>query len=68
MADILDRNNNPATHMHILRNILQAPQPTNILSVVDRNIQPLGGDKPLQLVRHIGEVSGWRFKYKASLK
>lgn len=68
MVDILDRNNNPATHKHILRNILTAPQPTNIESVVDRRVQPLGGSKPLQLVKHLAEVAGWRFRFKSSQK
>ena len=63
-ADILDRNNNPATHKEILKNILEAEQPTNIFSAVDRSKFPLGGSKPLTLVKHIGMCSGWKFVYK----
>lgn len=62
-ADILDRNNNPATHRQILQAVLQADKPTDIESAVDRNVVPLGGSKPLQLVKHIAEIGGWRFHY-----
>jgi len=63
-ADILDRNNNPATHKQILENILEADKPTAIINAVDRTKCPLGGSKPLSLVRHIGMCSGWQFMYK----
>jgi hypothetical protein len=63
-ADLLDRNNNPATHKQMLKNILSAKHPTNIDHVVDRSIIPLGGAKPLQLVKHVLECSGLRFAYK----
>lgn len=62
-ADILDRNNNPATHRQILDSILSSDQPTNIDSAVDRKKVPLGGSKPLQLVKHVAECAGWRFRY-----
>lgn len=62
-ADILDRNNNPATHRQILHSILAADQPTNIDVSVDRSKVPLGGSKPLQLVKHILECGGVRFIY-----
>lgn len=65
-ADILDRNNSPFTHKHMLVNILNADEPTNIWSVVDRNVQPLGGSKPVQLVKHILECGGSKFVYKPS--
>lgn len=60
-ADILDRNNNPATHKQILYNILGANKPTDIDLAVDRKKIPLGGAKPLQLVKHIAECGGWKF-------
>jgi len=63
-ADILDRNNNPATHKQITYNILSAVEPTNIEIAVDRKIIPLGGNKPLQLVKHILECGGVKFIYK----
>jgi len=64
MAEILDRNSNPATHRQILHAIFASETPTNIVSVVDRTKIPLGGSKPLQLVKHIGMCGGWRFVYK----
>lgn len=63
-ADIMDRSNNPITHNHILDNILESDKPTDIYMAVNRNECPLGGSKPLGLVRHIGICSGWRFVYK----
>lgn len=62
-ADLLDRNNNPEAHKAMLYAILQAPCPTNIKSSVDRKKVPMGGSKPLQLVNHILECGGTRFKY-----
>lgn len=61
VADMLDRNNNPATHREILANLLSAEQPTNVAQLVDRNKIPMGGSKSLQLVKHIAEVGGWKF-------
>ena len=63
-ADILDRNNNPFTHKHILENILRADKPTALQKVVDRKVVPLGGSKPLQLVRHVAQCGGWKFVYE----
>lgn len=64
MTEILDRNSNPATHRQILHSVLQAETPTSIESVVDRTKVPLGGSKPLQLVKHIAECGGWKFIYR----
>lgn len=63
-ADILDRNNNPQTHRAVLFSILRADKPTDIHSAVDRRLIPLGSSKPLQLLKHIAECSGWKFSYQ----
>jgi DNA-directed RNA polymerase beta subunit len=63
VADMLDRNNNSSTHKDILHSILHAEKPTNIYTAVDRAKIPLGGAKPLQLVKHIAECGGWKFDY-----
>lgn len=63
VVDMLDRNNNPATHRQILQNLLRADQPTNVKQLVERSTIPLGGAKPLQLIKHIAECSGWKFVY-----
>jgi hypothetical protein len=62
-ADILDRNNNPRTARHLIQNLLQAPFPTNIEQIVDRKVVPYGGNKPLQLVKHMALCGGWSFEY-----
>lgn len=59
-ADTLDKNNSPRTRRHILDTLLQAEKPTDIWQVVDRKIVPYGGNKPLQLVKHMAECAGWR--------
>lgn len=62
VAELMDRNNNPFTHNLICHQILSADVPTNIDNLVDRKLYPYGGSKPLQLVKHILEASGLRFK------
>jgi hypothetical protein len=63
-AEMMDRSNNPQTHRHVVWNVLNAPQPTNIEKVVDRTVISLGGAKPIQLVKHVGMCSGWKPVYK----
>ncbi|EKD89524.1 MAG: hypothetical protein ACD_33C00046G0005 [uncultured bacterium] len=63
-ADILDRNNNPLTHRQILQTILEAENPTNISIAVDRTVIPIGGSKPLNLIKHMALTSGWKFSYR----
>lgn len=63
-AELIDRNNNPEVHKEIVRNILAAPQPTNIEEVVDRKRFPLGYCKPLQIAKHLAYCSGYSFRYK----
>jgi hypothetical protein len=63
-ADLLDRNNNPRTRRHMLDNLLQAPKPTDIYAIVDRKVVPYGGNKPLQLVKHMAECAGWKFVFQ----
>lgn len=64
IAEMMDRSNNPTTHKHMVWNILNADKPTNIENIVDRNLIPLGGSKPLQLVNHISVVSGFKIVYE----
>lgn len=62
-AELMDRNNNPATHKFMLHSILNADQPTNIFEAVDRNVIPLGGHKALQLIKHYALCGGWKFMW-----
>lgn len=64
IADMLDRNNNPAVHRQIVKNILNADQPTNIESIIDRTQYPLGSSKPLSIVKHVSYCAGYRFHYE----
>lgn len=63
-AEVLDRNTSPITREEIVRNLLDAPIPTNIQSVVNRKVTRLGNSRPLQLLRHIGLCAGWEMVYK----
>jgi DNA-directed RNA polymerase beta subunit len=62
-AETIDRSNNPITHEHILYNLLEADNPTNIERIVDRSKIPLGGAKPLQYIKHLLLCSGIEFVY-----
>lgn len=62
-AEIHDRNNNPVTHQVMVEKILSAEHPSNIDYIVDRKVTPFGGSKPLQLLKHLAQVSGFKFVY-----
>jgi hypothetical protein len=64
MAELMDRNNNPITHRHMVENIFQSPTPTNIHSIVDRKKIPYGGSKPLQHIKHMLECAGAQYIYE----
>lgn len=63
-AEIMDRNNSIPTHEAIVRKILESDKPTDIDVAVDRRVIPFGNSKPLQLVNHLAECSGWKFKHE----
>jgi hypothetical protein len=63
-AELLDRNNSPFTHRHLLHNLMSAVMPSNVESLVNRKEIPLGGSRPLQLVKHLLSTSGIKFVYK----
>jgi len=63
IAEMLDRSTSPTTHRYVVWTILTAAQPTNIPMAIDRHQVPLGGSKPLGLVRHVAMCGGWRMKY-----
>lgn len=59
VADMMDRSNNPVTQRNMVWNILNADEPGNIESVIDRKNISLGGSKPIQLVKHVFTVAGF---------
>ena len=63
LAELMDINNNPQTMRMIAHQLLTADNPTNIDKIVDREIIPLGGNKPLALVRHMLKNAGFDFSY-----
>ena len=63
---MMDRNGNTLTQKLIYKEILEALEPTNIDTCVDRDKYPLTGTKPLNLYNHIALCSGYRTKYVRS--
>lgn len=59
-----DRSNALSTRKAIVKNILNADKPTDIDSIVDREVYPLGYSKPLQLTTHIMNSAGYELAYK----
>jgi hypothetical protein len=63
VAEIMDWNNNPQTHRVIVDGYLSASQPSNIERMIDRNMFPLGGSKPLMIIRHMLETAGIQLEF-----
>lgn len=64
-VEMMDRNNNPETHRIVTRNILTAPNPSNIENLVNRSEHPYGGSRPVLLINHLLNVSGIKFCYRS---
>lgn len=64
IAELMDRNNNPQTHIEIVDNILKADKPTQVKELVDRTKIPYGNTKPIQITNHIALCAGWKFEYE----
>jgi len=62
-SEILDRNNNILSHKQTLKAILEADRPSDINEAVNRDENPLGNARPLQLVKHYALCGGWEFHY-----
>ena len=58
VSDLAEMPNNPEMQRHIARNILTAPQPTNIESVVDWSKTKRGYSRALLFVKHLLECMG----------
>lgn len=62
-VEIHDRSNNPAATKAIVENIYNAAQPTNIQSIIDRRLFPLGYSSPRVIMRNVMQCDGIAFKY-----
>lgn len=58
MAHIMDLHNNPVVHKAACRTIITAEFPTNIDSLVDRDVFKMGGHRPLAFAIHHFICSG----------
>lgn len=63
-ADMLDMSNSPPTHKHINHMILKADQPTNIQTILDRNVIPRGNNRVTQHMSNYLMASGFEFIQK----
>lgn len=63
-AELADRSNNRDAMEVICWGLLTAKNPSNIDNLVDREIYPLGHARPNEIVNHVAEIGGWRFRYK----
>lgn len=62
IADLADRSLNPETHEEVLYNLLTAPQPTNVHSLVDRSRFPTGSGYIHRVLKHEFEALGIEVK------
>lgn len=65
VAELMDRNNSPQTHKLLINGIMSSDTPTNIDNLINRAEHPFGGAKPMQLIAHIAQCGGFKFKYEA---
>lgn len=66
-AELADRSNNRDTMETIVWGILNAKVTTDIDNLVDRTEKPLGHARPIEIVNHVAEIGGWRFRYSEYL-
>lgn len=68
IAEMMDRSNNPATQRNVVWNLLNSDKPSNIDRVVNREHIPLGGNRPLLLVKHMTHIAGFTHVYEEETK
>jgi hypothetical protein len=68
IAEIMDRNNSKTTQLEIATNILKAPEPMNVQTLIDRKKFPFGGTRPLQIAEHTFKAAGFKMVYSPEEK
>lgn len=63
LAEMKDRANSVETHVVLYENLLKADKPTDVDVLVDRNVQPFGTDKAIEISESILNVSGIELVY-----
>lgn len=61
VADIVDRSTNIPVHEHVLQELLAAEYPTNIDSLVDRKLYPIGDGHIQRVIKHEFECMGLKY-------
>lgn len=61
VADVLDQTTNIGVHREICKGILEAEQPTNVYSYVDRKKFPIGYGSVVNTTRHVFRCFGIEF-------
>lgn len=62
-VEMMDRNNNPQAHKAAVYTVLHAGNPMNIEKLINRNVVPIDGSRPLKIIKHIVGIAGWGFGY-----
>lgn len=62
--ELMDRNNNPQAHKAAVYHVLHANKPMNIDKLINRNVVPVDGSRPLKIIKHIVGIAGWGFAYE----
>lgn len=63
VAEMMDRSNNPAAQLEMVRQIVNTDRPGDIKEIIDRERIPLGDAKPLQLSENFFQCYGAVFEY-----
>lgn len=64
IAELYDITLNPASHKQLIRNILEGDKLFDPDFSIDRNVNPYGGSKPLELTKHLFRASGIEMVFK----
>lgn len=62
-AEMVDLPLNPTSHKQLVGHILSSPLMVDPNFEIDRTLNPYGGSKPVEMLKHIMLASGVRFKY-----
>lgn len=65
MPEIFNRNNSIPAHRAGVYTILRADKPTDIPQLIDRDVLPITGTKPVELINHLAVCGGWEIGWKA---
>lgn len=63
LPEMMDMANNPETERLILKTIMTTDKPSGIYQIIDRDVHPYGGHRPLQMMQHMFNCVGMEMKF-----